>query len=459
MTLRHGFLSYQHGRSCDGNAGGGMFYRALAAHRQLELVEPDQIHSCDAVYVSVPSTGQVLDILSLARRHRWDRRGRTRIIVGGAGMQNPAPLAGFIDFAAFGRFRTAAGEIAETMESGDITDSLRGHVLAYEAPRRVSYRQEPLGETEEFTGCPLKCKFCHYTFARRYDSRSETRQYLQTSLGDSTPELMLEDVPTLTSAPARVRFAIDGSSWRLRAAYGKRIRGEQISDAISHLSRLVEQKYAAQPDLFDGRRNGALVAMVYNIVNFPGETDADIDELYADLRRARYRAGGNLVVVLQHTPFRASPTSRSRATAGWSPTRWAKASAASSPHWSNATVSAARRWTGCAGAHGRMRTPNGRTGALADSRSGAGAMRAGRLIGWQRSRRSGAALHRRGISRRLISSSALRRRACRRGRIAGDMASRAHRWCLRYRSAGGSSRIRNSARSIASTLGGMCVGW
>ena len=49
-------------------------------------------------------------------------------------------------------------------------------------------------------------------------------------------------------------------------------------------------------------------------------------------------------------------------------------------------------------------------------------------------------------------------RACCRRRIVGDLATRAHHWFLRYRSAGGSSKIRNSERRLASTLNGMCVG-
>ena len=144
---------------------------------------------------------------------------------------------------------------------------------------------------EQFTGCPLKCKFCHYTWARRRKgSNGAYDEYVQTSLtGGGTPELTWDGLATYGRKAGRIRVAIDGFSERLRYLYGKPISNADILYGIKQIGQ-----YGPN----------ATTLLVYNIANMPGEGACDREELYATLKQCepRYR----VIFVLQSTPFRPS---------------------------------------------------------------------------------------------------------------------------------------------------------
>ena len=81
---------------------------------------------------------------------------------------------------------------------------------------------------EEFTGCPLKCKFCHYTFARKHQGTDASYgQYVQTIYGGSdNPELTWDQLFTWGKKLGYFNVALDGFSERLRWLYGKPISND-----------------------------------------------------------------------------------------------------------------------------------------------------------------------------------------------------------------------------------------
>lgn len=258
---------------------------------------PETAHEHRLVLVSLTSTYDVYAFYkAVAMLPSWqpDRRTFT-VLVGGFGAQNPTSIRRYVDYAAFGRVEGWITGIVDVILGGSAPEhpSLMHlpelHDVVISQPDGL-YPYEVNGWKEEFTGCPLKCKFCHYTYARKHSgSEGAYSSYVQTSLtGGGTPELTWDGLFTYGKKAGRIRVAIDGFSERLRYIIGKRISNDDIVSGIEAV----------------GKYGGITTLLVYNIANFPTETDDDRNDLYATLRRAD--PASRVIFVLHSTPFRPS---------------------------------------------------------------------------------------------------------------------------------------------------------
>lgn len=262
-------------------------------------VTPESAHTVSLVLVSLTSTYDVYAFLqSVALRADW-QPGRRKFIVlaGGFGMQNIIPIRHFVDYAAFGRAHSWVSAIVDALLAGNMPS--HPSLMTVADCNKVVIAQDPLyehevdGFKETFTGCPLKCKFCHYTYARKHqgnDSSYDAKNYVQISLtGGGTPEVTWPQLLTWGKKAGRVRVAIDGFSERLRYLYGKRISNQDIVSGINQIGSFGPN---------------ATTLLVYNIVNFPGESDIDYEEFVDTVGKAnpKYR----VIFVVQSTPFRPS---------------------------------------------------------------------------------------------------------------------------------------------------------
>jgi hypothetical protein len=255
-------------------------------------------HHYPLVLVSFTSTYDLIAYYRAVARHpHWQPDTRShRIMAGGFGMQNPTAVRYYVDYAVFGRAEDFIVDLVTQILDGDTPHHPSCMALPELAPVTIAqatqlYPYEVDGWREVFTGCPLKCKFCHYTYARAHQGSDAAyeRSYVNTTLtGGTTPEVTWEQLLIWPDKAGRVRVAIDGSSQRLRYLYGKRISNEDIVAGIERM----------------GSYGGTTTLLVYNIGNFPGETDEDRQELYDVLARAEPRH--RVIVVLQTTPFRPS---------------------------------------------------------------------------------------------------------------------------------------------------------
>ena len=310
VRFRRGFncayLEYAYDGKRDGNIGGEVIAKLVAEIAPLDRITAQHIDKYHCVLVSIPSSGQMIDILKLALKHRWDRR-KCRIIVGGYGVQNINLLRGFVDYAFFGRAHDCIEQIIDSVAEGSIHHDIADNMIAIDSPHIVRFRQSPLMANsvfnEEFTGCPLKCKFCHYTYARKFNGK--TTGYTQALLTNgNADEVLYSDIAGFTEKRGRIRTAIDGFSERIRYLYGKRISNDTIIDGINHLGKIVYDN--RQDDFFGGHElNKRTVMTVYNIANFPYETQDDEQEFIDNIRRADPRT--RVIFILHSTPFRASP--------------------------------------------------------------------------------------------------------------------------------------------------------
>lgn len=289
--------------SFDGNDNMGAKVIADALTRaglRVGYVTPESATTVPLVLISLTSTNDVYALLeSVKLRADWQPGARTfKVLAGGFGMQNPTAIRHYIDYAAFGRAHEWAADLVRTLLARKEPEHESVMDMRTFNPVRMSqaemYPHEVEGFKEEFTGCPLKCKFCHYTYARKHAgsdaSYDQGGVYSQSMLtGGGSPEVTWPQLLTWPKKAGRVRVAIDGLSERLRYLYGKRISNADIIAGINQMG-----SYGPN----------ATTLLVYNIVNFPGETDADYQEFVSTVNQAnpKYR----VILVLHSTPFRPS---------------------------------------------------------------------------------------------------------------------------------------------------------
>jgi hypothetical protein len=262
---------------------------------------PESAHQYRVVLVSLTSTYDVFAFYqAVAMLPSWQLGKRCfRVLCGGFGMQNPTTIRQYIDYAAFGRAEHWVVPVVEALRNNEEPQehpSLMAlpdmhHVEIAQAPQL--YDREIEGWKETFTGCPLKCKFCHYTWARKHQGTDEaysSRSYVQSTLtGGGTPELTWDQLFTYGKKAGRIRVAIDGFSERTRYIYGKRISNDDIVNGVSAIGQ-----YGPN----------ATTLLVYNISNMPHETQDDREDLYTTLRQCDPKH--RVIFVLHSTPFRPS---------------------------------------------------------------------------------------------------------------------------------------------------------
>lgn len=256
------------------------------------------------VLVSFTSTFDVFSFYRHVALHPdWQAKARTFVALGGGfGMQNPTSIRMFLDYAAFGRIEGFLVPLVEALLEGrPYTHESVMHlpglnpVRLAQAPTLYPHaiKTGTIHFQEEFTGCPLKCKFCHYTFARKHQvaEGQDEHAYVQTTLNKSGNEVTWEQVQT-TAHKLRgvVSCAWDGASERLRFIYGKRISAQDIIQGIEHAGCFATKT--------------GTILNVYNIGNFPGETKADWHELQQTLSTVRNRF--LVTLMLRTTPFQPS---------------------------------------------------------------------------------------------------------------------------------------------------------
>jgi len=248
------------------------------------------------VLVSMTATDDIYDIFLQCHKNNWQNRNFTAF-VGGFGCQNPIALSDFIDYAFFGR---ADGVIVDFLQN---PEKYNDYSFALKNPHKITVRQvEKLYPysiiyganktrwTEKFIGCPYKCKFCHYSHNRNYIGNGN---YINNGLSTGSPEIMLKDICKLTEKLGRLTAALDGYSERLRFMYGKKITWQMLEEAMDTLASFKGNTYFK----------------LYNICNFPTETETDEQEFidfWKEYTGCSKKADGIVKVDVFNTAFRPS---------------------------------------------------------------------------------------------------------------------------------------------------------
>ena len=256
----------------------------------------------DVVLVSMTSTECLFDLYGNMYRAGWEKRTFTAI-VGGFGCQNPWALEDFVDYAFFGRADGQMTRILQSVRGEADWGYLNAHLAKLDYQRMVSVRQvselypRPVryGKnhsvwTEKFIGCPHRCKFCHYSWNRK---RIGGSTYINDGLSSGSPEIMFADICKHNQKFGRFTTALDGYSERLRYQFGKRISWQMVEDSLDHVASF----------------RGNTYIKLYNIHNFPTETDADREEFFRffeNYAASSMKPDGVLTVEVLNTAFRPS---------------------------------------------------------------------------------------------------------------------------------------------------------
>jgi len=268
---------------------------------ECDICTPDTARNYQIVLVSLTSSYDCIALYkAVVLLPSWQRGRQFTVVAGGAGLQNPTTLRNYIDYGVFGRGENIIWPLIDSIlggnkfEHGSVMNLPDIHHVKLAQVTELYPHEIDLGRDrgctkwkESFMGCPNKCLFCHYTWARKRVGSEGT--YFQ---GDLTAKRSIEclwkDIPKINKKQGRIRSAIDGFSERLRMVYGKKIKNREIIDGIDHL----------------GSFEGTTVFLVYNISNMPHESQMDKDELYETVKQANPE--NRVIVVFQSTPFRPS---------------------------------------------------------------------------------------------------------------------------------------------------------
>lgn len=283
---------------------------ALAIKKELEnngysvdICTYETAHQYQLVLVSMTSTWDIYEFYKSMKKANWQSR-KFKALIGGFGCQNPFALEDFIDYAFFGRAENIITEVCEKLLSNEKIDypfitTLKNPKVSIARPVQKLYDFElKYGKNnaiwkEEFTGCPFKCKFCHYTFNRKNVRKGDPNKYVNDGISSGSKEIMLMDVIDYEDKLGRVTAGLDGYSERLRFLYGKPITWEIMENALDHLASFKGNSYMK----------------IYNISNFPTETEKDEQEFLnfcKEYVKNTSKADGILSVEVFNTAFRPS---------------------------------------------------------------------------------------------------------------------------------------------------------
>jgi len=283
---------------------------ALVIKKELELngytvdiTDYHGAHQYDLAMVSMTATWDIYEFYRSMKAANWHRR-KFFALLGGFGCQNPFALSPFIDAAFMGRAEYIIPEIVDCilnrrdLDYPFITPLINPRVTMARPVQGlyefgVKYGKNKSGWTEEFTGCPFTCKFCHYTWNRKNMRNGDITKYINDGITAGSPEIMIKDVLENTDKLGRFTTAMDGYSERLRFLYGKPISWDMIEEAFDHTASFKGNSYIK----------------LYNIANFPGETPDDEAEFLEFCRQYcanTSKKDGILSVEVFNTAFRPS---------------------------------------------------------------------------------------------------------------------------------------------------------
>jgi len=263
----------------------------IKAGYEIGYVTPESANEADIILISFTSTYDLIAYYKAVSKYKHWKNRKFKVIAGGFGLQNINSIKNYIDIAVFGR---AEGQIIDIINGNYDYDNVM--VLPEIKPIKIRQVDSLYSDEiclikknkvwkETFVGCPNRCKFCHYSWARK---KVGTVTYLSERLVNK-PQILWKDIKKINKYLSSLKAAMDGFSEKLRNFYGKKISNLEIIEGIEHI----------------GSFTGTTMINVYNICNMPNETKDDFDEFKLVLDKCN--PINKTIIVLQSSPFRPSP--------------------------------------------------------------------------------------------------------------------------------------------------------
>jgi len=264
---------------------------------EVEYCSMANIDDFDVVLVSLIG---VLDAYNLvytfAKHGKKAKDVKPKVIVGGAGITNVKTIAEYGDYFVFGRGEKSIVPILQDILReqelpSNVWKTSRKLVKVDFAQTAALYKFYNESKIQEvMLGCPFKCRFCFYTFTRKYLNNSG--KYVDSKFWKGAYEETFRDLD-IKDAAIHVS-AIDGYSERLRKAFIKPVD-----------EKLIEEKFVE----FSKRKIVPRISLkLYQICGFPSETEDDRQEFFSLLRKIDEKCEpGRMILMVVNTPFNAMP--------------------------------------------------------------------------------------------------------------------------------------------------------
>lgn len=272
----------------------------------------ESAHKFRIVLVSFTSN---YDVIAFARAvyklHTWRKKKRKFIVIGGGfGMQNPTHIVNWLDYAYFGRSENEIGKIIksnflfETKSLMRISDDGIHSVVVRQSSELLEFDtrvgRKEYKYKEEMHGCPNKCAYCHFTFARKHKGR---RNFVVNLTGGKSLELEWMDCNLYDPNKSDIITALDGMSEKSRYLYNRRLSNEKVFEFIEHI--LYNMKV------------GCTDLNLYNILGLECSSKSDWSVFMGIVEKLneKYKGNKKLRIKITNTPFRPSPMTP----AAWAP--------------------------------------------------------------------------------------------------------------------------------------------
>jgi hypothetical protein len=145
--------------------------------------------------------------------------------------------------------------------------------------------------SEPLMGCPQKCFFCHFTWARKHINTGKYNH----SAKNGSQELDMFNIDQYNPNVAKLTIGLDGIDEELRYFANKRISNvffENFLIDISHKTQITGK---------------ALFLQLYNITGYEIENDLHYYNFKAILEKVKSKLKKRIILILHSTPLHPSP--------------------------------------------------------------------------------------------------------------------------------------------------------
>lgn len=270
---------------------------------EVDFCSVDSAKKYKLVLISFTSA---LDILAFGRvvinHPDWKKRKFTTV-GGGFGMQNPMAVKQWLDYSWFGRGENDIIDIVKAnghYESISMMDTNKPKVSKIAQSKEIypygfNYPNNAHGKDqykETIMGCPNKCFYCHYSWARKHIDKGK---HFELSLYASSQELDMFNVEQYDPKVAQLTAGLDGYSERLRKIVNRQNTNQDIKDFILGVSQRTQ---------ITGK---ALFLRLYNIIGYETETIEDWEEFKNIIIEIEPKIKKRILLTTHSTPLRPSP--------------------------------------------------------------------------------------------------------------------------------------------------------
>lgn len=253
----------------------------------IDYISPIDINNYDFVLCTCTSR---FDYLNLAIALK-NKKGKVKVIIGGAGFLNIWPLYDFIDIAVFGRGETLINKIleGENLKNVWYKDKDKFIENKYEIGQPLDFINEKNGKreySELAIGCKRKCFFCQYGWKFKYCEKDNIEGY---SSGSNQREDFFQNIDWNYTGRYFVS-GLDGLTEKTRKIIGKSVSNNEIIETLKKRDESEKEK---------------VFIKLYNIIYFPFDEKIEYSEFFECIEKSGIKK--NTTLLINNTHFMPMP--------------------------------------------------------------------------------------------------------------------------------------------------------